>query len=266
MKYLGGKKKIAKYIAYIINTYHPNINHYYEMFCGMCSVGLLVNAKYKHFSDAFKPNISLLNAIKEGVWQPPDEFPLEKYNEYMRHVKEVEKSGNKYELEKLYNNPLTSYVGFGLSFGAKYFGGFARNKAGNNDNSKFISSTNEWINLIRLGNKFVNADFKHADYRTILPTNSVIYLDPPYIDTTALKQNKETFNHDEFYNYCDELVKRNNQVFISEYFMPSDRFTLIAEFHFKQTMAVQQDKGVAKTERLYVPRSTGKKILLPFYK
>ena len=54
----------------------------------------------------------------------------------------------------------------------------------------------------------------------------LIYCDPPYKGTTGYEDaiSKSGFNHDEFYTWCEE---QKNLVVISEYSMPTDRFTCV---------------------------------------
>lgn len=66
-----------------------------------------------------------------------------------------------------------------------------------------------------------------GDYRDveILP-DSVIFVDPPYRATREYKHNKEAFDHESLYDWCE---KQTALVLISEFYMPEDRFICIAE-------------------------------------
>ena len=67
------------------------------------------------------------------------------------------------------------FVGFGCSFGGKWFGGYARNKTGTNYALQSKKSLMKDINTL------MNARFICEDYRNVyLPDNCVIYADPPY--------------------------------------------------------------------------------------
>lgn len=62
------------------------------------------------------------------------------------------------------------------------------------------------------------------DYKDVeIPSNSVVYADPPYMGRATY--GKEKFNHEEFYDWCRNL---DVPVIISEYEMPPD-FVCIAE-------------------------------------
>lgn len=90
---------------------------------------------------------------------------------------------------------------------------------------------------------------KVSDYREIdiLP-NSVIYADPPYKNTKGY--NNQTFDHEAFYDWCE---KQTNQVFISEYWMPKDRFTCIAQFERTSTMCATNN-GKKEIEKIFMPK------------
>lgn len=64
-----------------------------------------------------------------------------------------------------------------------------------------------------------NADYK----KVVIPENSVIYCDPPYMNT---EQYNISFDHESFFEWA---LKQKNDVFISEYTMP-EGFYLITEF------------------------------------
>ncbi len=114
-------------------------------------------------------------------------------------------------------------VGFCASFGAKYFGGYARD-------SKSDSSGKWSAGAIRnLKNQL--PQIKDVEFRNIrfqdLPLdrikNFVIYCDIPYRDTT--KYATKSFPYEEFYDWA-KAASINNIVLISEYTMPVE-FTCI---------------------------------------
>ena len=69
----------------------------------------------------------------------------------------------------------------------------------------------------------LNLSYESVD----IPKDSVIYCDPPYINThTYLSE----FDHNKFYDWCRH---QKSLIFVSEYNMPED-FYLIAEFRRKE--------------------------------
>ena len=81
----------------------------------------------------------------------------------------------------------------------------------------------------------------------ILP-NSVIYCDIPYYSTSGY--NKSDFDYEKFYDWC---MKQTAPVFISEYWMPEDRFECI------MTKEVVRKCGATKShklsEKLFIPKN-----------
>ena len=90
-----------------------------------------------------------------------------------------------------------------------------------------------------------------CDYRDveILP-GSVIYCDPPYANTKTYAGIK--FDFEEFYKWCESQTQ---PVFISEYWMPEDRFICIAEKPRKSKMCAT--KSTEHIERIFVPKGQG---------
>lgn len=90
-----------------------------------------------------------------------------------------------------------------------------------------------------------------GDYREveILP-DSVIYCDVPYFQSREYKHNKEAFDHQSFYDWCE---KQTALVLISEFSMPEDRFICIAEKPRKVTFSATNN-SLERIEKVFVPK------------
>jgi len=87
-----------------------------------------------------------------------------------------------------------------------------------------------------------------ASYDEIkIKPNSVIYCDIPYKSTNKYEISKD-FDYDKFYNWCE---KQTELCFISEYNMPKDRFTCIAEFKHRSIISAKENQSVI--ERVFLP-------------
>ena len=85
------------------------------------------------------------------------------------------------------------------------------------------------------------------DYRRVrIKSNSVIYCDPPYKNTSKYTID---FNHNDFYSWCN---KQKQLVIISEYKMP-ENFICIAQKE-KISLKSKDDNSTKKTEKLFVPK------------
>lgn len=74
-----------------------------------------------------------------------------------------------------------------------------------------------------------------------IENNSVVYCDPPYINTSKYN---EQFNHDEFYEWC----RTQKNVYISEYTMPSDFKTVL---EINKTCCMGTNNNKATIEKLF---------------
>lgn len=236
MHYLGGKKRIAKHIADYINLTANkagliSIPNYYEPFCGMCSVGRLVYADNKYFSDIFKPVITFWNAIRNG-WLPPEDLTEAEYKAIKERMD--------------YNDPLTAFAGFGCSFTGCFFSTYAKDKRGDN----YVKTARNFA--LEARNFALEArNFDCHSYLDINVSDSVIYLDPPYKGVGKLRHLKTSFDYDLFYSYCIDMAK-DNAVYISEYSMPSDMFECVLEMPVKSTIDARIKKATERIEKLFV--------------
>ena len=172
--------------------------------------------------------IELLNGVKNG-YDLPEQISEEEYK-YIREHKEEDKV-------------LSGFVGFGCSFGGKWFGGYARNKTGTNYALQSKRS------LLKDMNNLMDAEFICKDYREVeLPNGCVVYADPPYDNTTGY--GKEKFNSEEFWKYMRKISKEHI-VFISEQTAPND-FISIWEKPFTRTLDVNKNNQFKVTEKLFI--------------
>ena len=197
MKYMGSKRKIAKEILPIILKDRVFDQWYVEPFCGGCNSLDKVSGN-RIASDNNKYLIALLKKMQEDNI----EFPFIGEKEYQ----EIKNNKDNYP------DWILGYVGFQLSFGAKWFGGYRRDKAGIRDYQNEAQQ-----NLKAQQNLIKDVLFYNCNYWELeIPNNSIIYCDPPYEGTTKYK---DKFDHDKFWNWCD-MVSKNHKVFVSEYHAP----------------------------------------------
>lgn len=228
MQYNGGKAAVAKEIAEIIAECSYG-STYWEPFVGAANV--ICRPELAHFtrygSDLDPHIIMLLNAIKGG-WVPPSEVSEE---DYAKAKADTEPSA------------LRGFIGYGCSFGGKFFGGYARsgnrNYAANAANSA-IKQAPLLRRVSLLTSTYEAMPFGKVD---------TIYCDPPYKGTTRCGSSDD-FNSDSFFEWCIERVKRGCTVFVSEFSAPPE---------FKELWRKELKDGLRKaggkhsmTERLFV--------------
>lgn len=148
-----------------------------------------------------------------------------------------------------YSDYYIGLVGFCASFGAKYFGGYARRSNGDDVPAQAIRSLKKQSPNIQ-GIEFECKSF--TDYKPSEYKNCVFYLDPPYRKT--LSYSTGGFPYEEFDNWVIELAK-NNTVLISEYEMPEDKFECIWSKDVKVGISGQGDiKNKKRVEKLFKVR------------
>lgn len=233
MQYMGGKSKISKEIAELLTMKTRGGDRpFVSLFCGSCSIESKVNTEIKILNDKHPYLIAMWKELQKG-WIPPDIITKEDYY-YIKENKD----------EKPY---LTGFVGFGCSFGGKWFGGLASNKKGDNYCARAERS------LMKDISGLINAEFSCLDYKdVIIPKGSVVYADPPYAKTTGYDKIVGEFNHEEFWEYMRKISK-DNKVFISEQEAPDD-FECIWEKEQTRTLDYNKNNQPKKTEKLFIYR------------
>ena len=241
MKYVGSKNRLAKELIPIIQSYiTDDTKGYLEPFVGGANMIDKISCNNKFGCDIHEELIELLKYIQNTNNVLPTTITEEEYNKVRL---------NKDKYEKWY----IGFIGFCATFGAKYFGGYARGFKEDKITPRDIPA--ESIrNIEKQRKNLQNIKFKCCSYDEINKNikDFVIYCDPPYKGT--LKYTTD-FDYDKFYKWCKEMSK-NNIVLISEYWMPEE-FECIWEK--KTTVRIDsnkksKDKGMERTERLFIYR------------
>lgn len=204
MKYMGSKNRIAKHILPIILKDRKEGQWYIEPFVGGANMidkvdGNRIGADLNHYL------ISLLRHCEKGLSKSlPDKISEMEYNEIKRNKND-------------YDDFLVAHCGFNATFGAKWFGGYARPRKVTGYDRDVICGKNSLVKQMPLlkGVRFENVGYDKLD----IPPQSIVYCDPPYAGTTKYKDN---FNHTEFWQWCRDKCKEGHQVFASEYNAPDD--------------------------------------------
>ena len=100
--------------------------------------------------------------------------------------------------------------------------------------------TNEEKHRLTIG----SADFAEVD----IPSDSVVYCDPPYRESEGYRKAKH-FNHERFFEWA---LRQTVPVYVSEYAMPEE-FVEVAAWQKLCTMS-QTSNSLRTTEKLFVPR------------
>ena len=195
MRYLGGKTRLAKHLCPVIQE-------------------LLSSGRYNRFVDAFAGSMNIvsnvvfpnrlasdINPYIIAVYQHAlsgGEFPSEvSFEEYQR-VK-----ANLDAFPKWY----VGFVGFGCSFGAMWFNGYARG-----ENRNFAAEAKRAIANKVKGLQGTTLQVTSYDDLEI-SSKDLVYCDIPYKGTTHYR-GTELFNHEIFYDWAK---RQKATILVSEY-------------------------------------------------
>lgn len=205
MKYMGSKSRIAKHILPIILKDRKEGQLYWEPFVGGANMIDKVDGN-RLGSDVNSHLVMALNLIKDNPQSIPDVITELDYA----------------EAQKNRCSGLDGFIGFAMSFGGKYFGGYRRDVAGTKGCAENMrtQTRRSKASAVKQSKLIQGVDFICQSYSAIKPKNpAVIYCDPPYADTTKYK---DDFDHGKFWQWCREMSQIGHQVFISEYNAPDD--------------------------------------------
>jgi DNA adenine methylase len=199
MRYMGSKRRLAKYLLPIILEYREPGQYYVEPFCGGMNMMEHVDGP-RIANDSNHYLMAMWRALLDG-WTPPTELSKDDYYKIRKY-------------KDFYPDHLVGFVGFGCSFGGMWFSSYAQDKRGDN---YCLQSHNSVIKQVK---KLVDVKLFCGNYLDLyIPENSIIYCDPPYAGTTKYK---DDFDHDSFWVWCRRMSRRGYMVYVSEYNAPSD--------------------------------------------
>ena len=237
MKYMGSKNRIAKDILPIILKNRAPGQWYVEPFVGGCNIIDKVNGN-RIGNDINFYLIEMWKELQKG-WNQPKLVTEDQYNEIRI---------NKDKFEPW----LVGYVGFLLSFGAKWFGGYRRDVAGSKGDITNMEnqSRRAYESIINQLPNVKDVVFTNLNYWEItIPKNSIIYCDPPYEDTTKYK---DKFDHKKYWDWVRVMSLSGHQIFCSEYNAPPD-FDVIWQVDVNVTLSKQPLKKTCEKLFVYNP-------------
>lgn len=239
MRYMGGKGRIAKKLSETIMNHAPsNSGTYWEPFVGG---GAMASRMGRHFevanySDIHPDLILMWQKLNEG-WEPPTIVPYDQYQE-LRYATEP--------------SAFRGFVGFGGSFGGRWFEGYARggeNADGTPRNHQGESARAVMKDIQGMRAKSVT-NFDRLDALRINPQpGDVVYCDPPYAGTKNYSKT-DRLDHAEFWRIAEQWARNGAHVFVSEYSAPTG-WESIWEQPLRSSVRVGSEDRHMTTERLF---------------
>jgi site-specific DNA-adenine methylase len=192
--YHGGKKRIGKELADILQPIVNNSNGYCEPFCGMLGVFQHIKTHNGLSGDMNKSVIMMWNKAKRG-WTPPSTCSKEQYLK-IRDGRDCAEKG---------------YICHEFAFQGIYMKCYAGSYG------KSLDHSNASKRVCEISRTLKKVRFTHGDYKQFSNLEGyVIYCDPPYKGTFC---NWSSFNNSEFWDWCLEMSMKNT-VYVSEYSNP----------------------------------------------
>ena len=226
MRYMGGKTRQAGPLTGFLLERSAGYEKYFEPFMGSAAVfHRMAPAFDKPAGADGMPDLMLMWKALQRGWVPPDDVSREEYQ----------------ALRTADSSALRGFVGFGCSFGGKWFGGYATGEGRNYGRETKLS-------ILKRATTMGHAKLRIGDYRDWdVPSDAFVYCDPPYAGTTGYK-GAPGFDSEEFWLTVEKWARGGAAVYVSEYTAPDG-----VECVWERTanVSLRKDSNVAAVERLF---------------
>lgn len=229
MKYMGSKNRIAKHILPIILKDRKEGQFIVDAFAGGMNLIDKV-AGNRIANDIHYELIAMFRALVYENWTPPKFVNEQYYND-------VKIAPDAFEPEEV------AYIGFN-SYGGKFFRGYRRDNSGNRDYWR-----EHYSNIMKQIPNLDGVIFMNESYNNLeIPSNSIIYCDPPYLGTESYSEN---IDYCVFWDWCRKMKSDGHSVFVSEYNAPED-FTCVWKKEVNSSLSNGNAKNKLKAvEKLF---------------
>ena len=284
--YKGSKNEIAQWVY----SHFPKTENFYDLFAGGCAIlqAALMQQEYKNYIDADGIRL-FLDAIhgkfqNESRWiSREDFFKLKDKESYIKYCWSFGNNGRDYLYSKeiepykrawhfaVFENEFSYAEKLKIdltpikeikSLYKKYILSkriiestvkeYKLTKGNTLVRQQQLESLNRLQSLERLHPQSLERlQSLQSDYAGIkIKDNSVIFCDIPYINTNAYgKKNINIFDYERFYQWAES---QKEFLFISEYWMPEDRFICIDEI--KKPVLLNSGRNLKVIEKIFIPK------------
>ena len=244
MRYVGGKARIATWVATHIRPLATGKTVYLEPFVGSGANFVKHSGWFQTAiaADGHRDLILMWQAVANG-WMPPEHITREEY----AALKGAEPSA------------LRGIVGFGASFSGKWFGGYvdtAWDAHWNRYTKPYLAAAR--ASVLKAAAAFKRATILCADYRTHQSINqrTLIYCDPPYAGTLGYG-GVDKFDTSEFWKTARLWSDAGAVVVVSETQAPAG-WRVLATRERKAMLRVAVDEANnVRQESLFVSENHG---------
>lgn len=238
MRYVGGKTRIAKWVADNVLPLARGRTVYLEPFVGSGANFVKHAPQFESVTaaDGHLDLILMWQAVASG-WIPPEHVTREEY----AALKTAEPSA------------LRGFVGFGASFSGKWFGGYV-DTAWDAHWKRFTKpySGAARASVLKAASAFQRARILHADYQTHTPDeNTLVYCDPPYADTLGYGGSSK-FDSAVFWATARHWAENGTLVIVSEAVAPSGWRVLATRERKAMLRVATNEANEVRQESLFV--------------
>lgn len=167
MRYLGNKTRLSKEIAPFLTRHLNGENWYIEPFAG--AFGMISNIDYPNriAYDKDKYIIALMKAVRDG-WTPDTDYDEGNYKMMQQSLKIS-------DMDEVAH--VVGFLGYGCSFGGKWFGGFARGGESGGKERNHVAESSR--NLVKMRPKLQGIKMQVSDYKEAkMGEGNVVYCLP----------------------------------------------------------------------------------------
>ena len=232
MRYMGGKHRLAKHLLNVMLPSHEGA--WIEPFVGSASVIAHVPQEYQRIGSDLNPYLIDLHRALQSGWVPPTNLTNEEWRAIRDH-------------KDHYDPALVAFAGFGCSYGARWFEGYARSPKSPTTNHAAATARN----LEHMRPLLAGIDFRHGSYdELVLPSPpGTIYADPPYAGTKPYS-GLPKFNHGRFWRWATLQARRGYKVYVSEFTAPEGWECI---WEKERPISLTKDTGAKRgIERLFI--------------
>jgi len=237
LRYVGGKERIAKWVVENLLAVRGDTTRYVEPFVGGAAIltRMVDYFEEAEAGDSHEDLVLLLQAAAYG-WAPPMRVTKEEYFA----AKAAEPSA------------LRGAIGFGSSWGAKWFGGYVDtpyDKHWDRLSKPHAGALSEALQ--KAAPKLAKARIYHQGYKDwVVGKGDLVYCDPPYSGTLGYHGGK--FDSAEFWQVMGKWVENGAVVVVSEVSAP-EGWAVLAERTRKAFLRVaSQEENEVRAERLFI--------------
>jgi DNA adenine methylase len=239
MRYVGGKTRIATWIAEQIKLLVKDKICYLEPFVGSGATFAKHSLWFQRViaADSHLDLVLMWQAIADG-WIPPEHVSKEEY----------------FTLKESEPSALRGLVGFGASFSGKWFGGYVDtvwDAHWNRYTKPYFAAAR--TSVLKLASVFKRAEIVHADYRDHAVDDTMfIYCDPPYEGTLGYG-GTSTFDTATFWKTAREWHDKGALVIVSESSAPSDWKSIATRERKAMLRVAKEEANEVRHESLFIP-------------